>query len=62
MTKQKQHPIDLIDKFIDGYHELKQARELLLDLYIEIGPYKDGKIKESTWDKVRDYFDFDDSE
>lgn len=42
--------------------DLQEAKELLEHIYVQIDPYKDGKIDDNTWRKVRDYFNFDDSE
>ena len=40
----------------------EDAVKLLEAIYIEHGPYRNGEIKDTTWDKVRDFFGFDDSE
>jgi len=39
-----------------------KAIELLQSVYLERGPYSDGKISDEVWRKVRDFFHFDDSE
>jgi len=49
---------DVVNEILD----LQEGKELLERLFIEIGPYKDGKISYELWNKVRDYFNFDDSE
>jgi len=38
------------------------AIELLNKVFHELGPYRDGKVTDETWYKVRDFFGFDDSE
>lgn len=42
--------------------EFQKARELLDKVYLEIGPYQEGKLTKETWYRVRDYFKFNDSE
>lgn len=54
--------IDRIYKLSEDLNDLLKARALLEQVYIEIGPYKDGAVSDETWRKVRDYFKFDDSE
>lgn len=41
---------------------LEKGNELLEKLYLEIGPYQNGKVDDKTWDEVRNFFGFDDSE
>ena len=41
---------------------LMEAADLLEKVYLERGPYADGEITKETWNKVRDFFEFDDSE
>lgn len=40
----------------------EEALKLLESVYVEIGPYKRDEVKDETWNKVRDFFGFDDSE
>lgn len=40
----------------------EQAEALLRKIYLEIGPYRDGKLEDRTWSEVRDFYGFDDSE
>lgn len=44
------------------FERLQTASDLLEKVYTELGPYKDGKPTEETWDKIRAFFGFDDSE
>jgi hypothetical protein len=41
---------------------LINAQKLLERVYLEIGPYKRDQVSDRTWDEVRNYFEFDDSE
>lgn len=34
--------MEILEKFLDEFEHLKEARELLEKVYIEIGPYNDG--------------------
>jgi hypothetical protein len=54
--------LELIEKLLAEVGTAKKAMELLQRVYLELGPYRDGKIEDQTWNKVRDFFDFDDSE
>lgn len=40
----------------------KRGYELLAKLYYEVGPYRQKDIRDETWQKVKDFFGFDDSE
>lgn len=40
----------------------EEALKLLEAVYLELGPYRNREITEKTWDKVRNFFGFDDSE
>ena len=51
-----------LDKVLDEIATLETARRLLETIYTEIGPYKNGKLTDETWHKVKDFFEFDDSE
>jgi len=44
------------------FNTAKDAYSLLEMIFIEIGPYRDGKVSDETWYKVRKFFHFDDSE
>jgi hypothetical protein len=52
----------MIEELLKEIRMLQQACDLLSKIYIELGPYRDGKIDDKTWDAVRDFFKFDDSE
>ena len=51
-----------IDEMIIELQKLRNAKRLLEKLYHEVGPYRNGKIREETWYEIRNYFKFDDSE
>ncbi len=51
-----------LSNFVNEILDLQEAKELLEYIYIQIGPYQNGKIEKETWNKVCDYFNFDDSE
>jgi hypothetical protein len=51
-----------LDAFVEEVADLKKARELLSAVFTEIGPYRDGKVSDKTWNAVSDYFKFDDYE
>lgn len=51
-----------LEKTLEEISKLKTAHELLFNVWLDVGPYKDRKVSEETWDKVRNYFKFDDSE
>lgn len=51
-----------LDAFVEEVADLKKARDLLSTVFTEIGPYRDGEVSDKTWNAVRDYFQFDDSE
>lgn len=57
---------ETLEKLLEEIKVLKEARALLEEVYLELGPYaantKDLTIKRETWNKVRDFFKFDDSE
>lgn len=46
----------------DYVARLEEAEKLLEQIYHEVGPYSNGKIEGKTWDKVRGFYFFDDSE
>lgn len=54
--------MEILEKFLDEFEHLKEARELLEKVYIEIGPYNDGGLSEETLMRLRAFFEFDDSE
>jgi hypothetical protein len=40
----------------------EEAIDLLEKIFCDVGPYQQDQIAPETWSKVRDFFDFDDSE
>lgn len=59
--KRKMQP-SAIRKLLDEIADLEKAKDLLESVYSDIGPYQDGEVSFDTWNKVRNYFKFDDSE
>jgi hypothetical protein len=54
--------LDSIDNLLEDIKKMRVATELLENLWAELGPYRTNKISEETWDKVRNFFNFDDGE
>lgn len=54
--------IPTIEKLKAEVERLERAAELLEQVYVEVGPYQNGKILDKTWCSIRDFFGFDDSE
>ena len=52
----------LWDQLASHMNDREKAFNLLYEIYLEIGPYRDSKLKDATWQKVCSYFEFDDSE
>lgn len=53
---------EFLDKLFLEVEQLKEAHELLISVYLDIGPYRDRDVKDETWERVRNFFKFDDSE
>ena len=51
----------MVDKFLEEIEDLKKAKALLEEIWIEIGPYST-VLKDSLQQKINNYFRFDDSE
>lgn len=62
--KRKDEPELVLPRIVEEYQKLAEAKELLLSIYVELGPYrtKGDVITDATWTKVLEYFNFDDSE
>ncbi len=67
MAKQEGTPT--VDKIVEELQRLQLAHELLDKVFLAIGPYPDLEIQKKLnqidgklWSKVKDYFNFDDSE
>ena len=54
--------LDAIEGLIDEVAKLKKGNELLEELWLEHGPYRDDPISDELWYKVNNFFEFDDSE
>ena len=52
----------MIDELIEEMQKLKEAKELLYQVYLEHGPYGDGEIPQELRWKINNFFGFDDSE
>lgn len=61
--KDNEHEL-VLPRIVEEYQKLATAKDLLRDIYIELGPYrtKGDVITDATWTKVLEYFNFDDSE
>jgi hypothetical protein len=53
---------DHLDKTLEDIAKLREAYELLEQVYLEHGPYKTGCIPTALRYKINNYFGFDDSE
>ena len=53
---------ETLEKFLEDIQKLAQAEILLDSIWAEIGPYNRGPISEELILKLRDFYDFDDSE
>ena len=53
---------ELLEGLLEELHTLQKSHELLESLFLWVGPYKDRPIPDELWFKIRDHFDFDDSE
>jgi hypothetical protein len=51
-----------LNDFISEIQHLQEAKELLEQVFLEVGPYGDGKISRELRSKINDYVKFDDSE
>jgi len=54
--------IGRMDGLVADIKTMKEAVKLLQSVYLEYGPYSAGTISVETWNKVRNFFKFDDSE
>ena len=52
----------ILQDLLDEIENLKKAKDLLQEIWLEFDPCQRGKIEDKTWNKVNDYFGFDDSE
>lgn len=54
----------MIDELIKEMQELQEAKEILKQIYSEVGPYysPDNILSEDIIMKLRNFFKFDDSE
>ena len=51
-----------LQRTLNAIERLQEANDLLVELFAELGPYRDGKISDRLWRKVNNYIGFDDSE
>lgn len=53
-----------LEKFLKDIEHLQEAHEILEKIWLELDPYRAraDQISDATWNKVRNYFKFDDSE
>ena len=52
----------MLDQLLIEMQKLKIAKELLDDVYRDIGPYNTGKVTRETLNKLQKFYKFDDSE
>ncbi len=60
MAKTTKTPV--LDELLEDVERLKEAERLLDAVFAERGPYQEGTISEATWEKVKQFYGFDDSE
>lgn len=51
-----------LNDFIEEVQHLQEAKKLLEQVFLEIGPYGNGQISSELRWKINDYMQFDDSE
>ena len=51
-----------LNAMITELERAKWGAQLLQHLYLELGPYQNGKIDPDTWSKVLKFLNFDDEE
>jgi hypothetical protein len=53
-----------IEELLEEIKDLQEAHKLLEKIWLELDPYRPDtkEISKETWNKVRDFFKFDDSE
>ena len=56
------HSVEGLNREIQKLQKLAEGMELLEKVWIEIGPYGQGKVSDQTASKLSSYFQFDDSE
>lgn len=54
--------METLQKLLKEIKNLEDAKDLLEKIWLDIGPYQDGEVSSETWRKVRNFFEFDDSE
>ena len=52
----------VLQELLKEIENLEHARKLLDKIWMDIGPYDQGKITDDTWRELRKFYDFDDSE
>ncbi len=52
----------MIEDLIKALEDTRKVKELLEEVYREIGCYGDGEVTSETLRALNSYFDFDDSE
>lgn len=60
--REEKFPFENLTKVKEEIDTGMEAYRLLERVYCEIGPYQDAEVTKETWDKVRNFFGFDDSE
>lgn len=60
--KKRDNEKEIWDAIVSHVSRGELAEKLLEQVYCDIGPYKRDDVSDETWVKVRDFFEFDDSE
>lgn len=60
MSRKPQTPV--LNDLLDEVALLREAEQLLHAVFQERGPYQRDAVSEATWEKVRQFYGFDDSE
>lgn len=53
---------DTLDNLVGEIKSLKEAKEILKSIYLDVGPYGSYKVSQEALDNMNKYFRFDDSE
>lgn len=52
----------MIEKLIQELQKLRAALEILEQIWREVGPYHTNEVSKESVNKMREFFEFDDSE
>lgn len=54
--------MEILEKFIQEIKRLERGLQILTTIYTELGLYGEDKITKETYQKLREFFGYDDSE